>query len=85
MKICEHIQKIINHEIKRNNKIKEISRGWSNVELVIDMKEKLDVEYIDTLIESGIKLKRWENNDNHYLLQIGYFCEACKQSIAGPK
>lgn len=73
------------HEEARGNKIKEMSEGWSKANLVIDMEESLDIDYANSLIALGEKLRYWENNDTHYTLQKGYYCDECKQSIAGPK
>lgn len=85
MEACEHIRKILIHEEARGNKIKECSEGWSKANLVIDMEKSLDVDYANSLVISGEKLRYWENNDSHYTLQKGFFCDACKHSIAGPK
>lgn len=85
MEACEHIKMILTHEEKRGNKIKEQSEGWSKANLVIDMEASLDVDYANSLIVSGVKLRYWENDDSHYPLQKGFFCDECKQAIAGPK
>lgn len=85
MEACEHIKNILMHEEERGNKIKEKSEGWSKANLVIDMEKSIDVDYANSLIQQGAKLRYWENNDTHYVLQKGYFCNECKQSIAGPK
>ncbi len=85
MEACEHIKKILIHEEKRGNNIKEKSAGWSKADMAIDMEKSLDVDYANSQILSGIKLRYWENNDSHYSLQKGFYCDECKQSIAGPK
>lgn len=67
------------------NKIQDEFEGWSKVNLVITMEKSLDIAYAKTVIDLGIKLRIWENNDNHYPIQIGLSCDECKQSIVGPK
>ena len=85
MEICEHLKVIFKHEESRGNKIKEKSEGWSKVNLVITMEKSLDIVFAKRIIDSGFKLRVWENNDNHYPIQKGLSCDECKQSIAGPK
>lgn len=85
MDACKHIQTILDHEEKRGNTIKEKSEGWSNANLVIDMNKSIDINFGKSLIDAGMKLRFWENNDSHYALQKGFTCDECKQSIAGPK
>ena len=85
MDVCRHIQTILDHEEKNGNTIKEKSEGWSKANLVIDMDRSLDIDFGNALIDSGMPLQYWENNDPHYSLQKGFFCKKSRQSIAGPK
>ncbi|OEF99572.1 hypothetical protein BHF71_08475 [Vulcanibacillus modesticaldus] len=84
MWICNHLKPIIDHELSKGNKIQEISKGWSNAVLVIDLEKRMDVQYERSDMNLSEYVKYWENKDSHYPLQKGFYCEKCKHSIAGP-
>lgn len=85
MKICKRLEIILKHEESRNNNIHDVSEGWSKINFVINMEKSIDITFAQYVIGNDIRLRIWENNDNHYPIQIGITCDECKQSIAGPK
>lgn len=82
--ICSHLEPILEHEILLGNKIAEACETWSITKLAISMEKKLDIQFAQKIIVSGIPLRIWENHDNHYALERGVYCDACKHSVAGP-
>jgi hypothetical protein len=85
MKLCEHLKPILDSEVTRGNTIREVEEdAWTNAIFVVNMKEKLDLEKDQSLVNSYLFVKSHENTDPHFELQRGFYCSKCKHSIAGP-
>ncbi len=86
MKICEHLESILNYELKNGNSIRETnSDTWTNAELVINLNNPINKVYASIEIQKSKNIQYFHITDTHYELQEGYFCRICKHSIAGPK
>jgi hypothetical protein len=81
--LCKHLSPILKNDLENGNQVLEFSNGWSNAEMVYDMSRPLNIREIITLSLDNCVVY-WENQDTHYRIQLGYYCNVCKHSIAGP-
>jgi hypothetical protein len=86
MQICTHLEPILSNELNCGNSIKEINENaWTNALLVINMNNPINQFFANEEIKKYDGVMSFENTDNHYELQSGYFCKTCKHAITGPK
>lgn len=86
MELCEHLKPILVNELARGNAVREVhENAWTNTILDVELERAIEIDQANSLISNIKSVRYFENNDNHYELQKGYFCEMCKHSLAGPK
>ena len=86
MKLCKHLEPILNNELNNGNSIKEINEdAWTNAVLVVNLKNVINTSFVNEEIQKNDSIQCFEINDNHYETQNVYYCIACKHAIAGPK
>lgn len=82
MKICNHLEAILNHELNRGNCIARVDeKKWTNAEYVVKVQNELDTAFISANINLSSSVEYWESNDTHYDFKRGYFCKDCKHGI----
>lgn len=84
MKICKHLETILNHELSKGNVMREVTNEWTDVNAAVDLEKPMDIKYEKENIKTEPFVKYWVNKDTHYPLQEGFNCEQCKHSIGGP-
>lgn len=59
--------------------------GWSNCVLSISLDEGPGIARAEEIfiLPAGVKL--WHNDDGHYAIENGLFCEQCKHSLSWPR
>jgi len=86
VKICKHLESILNYELRNGNSIRDINNKiWSNAELVINLNNPINKVHASIEVQKNKNIQHFNITDTHYELQEGYFCRICKHSIAGPK
>ncbi len=87
MKLCVHLQPILNLELAMGNSIQEHNEfAWEKCELDVLLKNSFHAEAIQQKILLALCVKEFENRDLHYTAtgEVEYFCERCKQMIRAP-
>lgn len=81
---CEHLKPLLAALIAKGAGIERADSGWSEAELVITLTTGLNRGATEALAEArGLSFR--ENNDPHYLVARGWFCERCKQGLEWPQ
>jgi hypothetical protein len=81
MKICEHLEPVLNHELINENEIRNINTNLSSGIYVIELKKTITFDEPEKLSKD---VEYWENNDNHAKLLSGYWCSKCNHWVVGP-
>lgn len=83
--ICNHLKPVLDRELSSGNRIESEETGWSTAVLVVNLEKQADVQLYSEDLKDNINLEYWENNDQHYRIQGGFFCKQCRHSLAWPK
>ena len=81
---CEHLKPLLVALLARGAGIERADSGWGEAKLVIT----LDTGLTRNAAKAAARahgLSFLENNDPHYLLAHGWFCERCKQGLEWPQ
>lgn len=79
------LQPILDYEVRRGNRVVRVDKpAGSNCPLAVIFSSQLDIQgYLREHKLSG-GVRTWENKDEHYPLEAGYFCESTHHAVAGP-
>lgn len=82
---CSQINLVIELCLKSNNSVDEISKGWSNARKVFQMKNMLENNLKNEIIEKFPNLEYWKDKGSpHFSPSEGFFCNKCKEGIYFP-
>jgi hypothetical protein len=84
MKICGHLQYILDNEIKSGNEVKQVFKdSFERCELLIILKRRFSKEYEKEKLPKDVKMHI--DNDPHYPIGKGYYCIKHKHDIFAEK
>lgn len=82
--VCSHLNSILESLISNGAKIEAIDSGWSEANLVVVLDKGLNPNVAKTIAkEHGLLF--WKNNDPHYSIEYGLFCEKHKHDLSWPQ
>lgn len=85
MELCEHLKPILDHELRIENKIKEISTGWTKVDYAVYLEKKMDIDFEKNNLQLTDYVRYWEfKGTPHNNPEKGFTCDNCKHAITGP-
>jgi hypothetical protein len=68
----------------KDAQIEGVDTGWAKAKLVINLDKGLNPVASEAVAKDrGVSY--YQNNDPHYLLAYGWFCEACAQGLEWPQ
>ncbi len=79
----ESLNAILNHELNLGNTVKGEETGWSAKDLVIRLKNPMDIEFSKNEAEANQQLHTFETNDPHSLKSFGVATK--KEAIVAPR
>jgi hypothetical protein len=83
---CKDIQYVLDLVIKGGNSVKEIQKGWSEMDEVIVMKNPLKPDIKNDVLSSHPDLEYWEFDGSPMdPPDKGFACIKCSVSISFPK
>lgn len=85
-KICIHLLPFLTELERRGASIVETYQdAWSNCRLSIVLDANLSIAEAEKMFSLPPEVKLWHNDDGHYALENGLFCETCKHSLSWPR
>lgn len=85
-KICAHLQPFLSELIRQgSNVVATAESAWSNCLLNVILDKGPTIAQAEKMFDFPAKIKLWENNDTHYALENGLFCDECKHSLSWAK
>lgn len=85
VQLCPDLRPIYELEISLGNGVERVEEFlYTECDLAVAFSKPLHFTEIEKKINLPASVKRWANKDTHYSIEAGYYCSACKHSIAGP-
>jgi len=81
---CQHLAPILSELLERGAVMDSVSTAWSKAELVVTLDRGLAAGATEQVARER-SLSHYANNDSHYLVAFGLFCEHCRQGIEWPQ
>jgi len=82
--ICPHLNSVLESLISSGAKIEAIDSGWSKANLAVVLDKGLNPNVAKNIAkELGVEF--WKNNDPHYSIEYGLFCEKHKHGLSWPQ
>lgn len=83
MKICNHLEAILNNEVNKGNTITRIDENkWTTAALIINLQNTIDIKEIEAIFTLPSCVEYLENKDTHYDFRKTLFCHECKHGIS---
>ncbi|WPC76870.1 hypothetical protein [Vibrio porteresiae] len=83
---CEHITDVVKIIEKFGNEVTEVSEGWSRINQVVYVKNKLSESEREQIELEQLNLRYWETKRTpHNAAEEGYICDICHVGITFPK
>jgi len=80
------LKPIVELELRLGNAVERIEEeNWTICSYGVVMQRPLHVNEIKRELKLPPTVRDWDNDDTHYPLEIGYFCETMRHSVSGPK
>lgn len=82
-KICAHLQPFLDELIGQGSNITATGESaWSNCVLNVILDTGPTIAQAEKMFDLPAKIKLWQNEDTHYALENGLFCDECKHSLS---
>jgi hypothetical protein len=82
--LCAKLQPLLEHELKRGNRITARDTGWSKVALAVRLASPLDMEHLKKAAAADPDLELWQSRDVKNPRETGILCKSARQTLAGP-
>ncbi len=83
-KICEHLRPLLEALASKGMSIERPEAGWTNAELVVVLNKELQPNIAEAEAKArGVVF--WRNDDAHYSIEFGFFCNEHKHSVSWPQ
>lgn len=84
--ICIHLLPFLTKLGELGSSIIQVSdEMWSNCVLNVALDRGPSRTQAEELFELPDGIKLWHNDDRHYAIENGLFCERCKHSLSWPR
>lgn len=84
--ICIHLRPILATLRSQGSTVIASDVGWSVAKLALSLDRGPPMEKLNQFaIDFDKCVEVWENNDPHYSIENGVFCNCCKQGMSWPK
>jgi len=82
-KLCAHLQPVLKALVARGANVREVAIGaWSAVDVAVTLSQGPTLEAARALFPG---LTAWRNDDQHYSVEFGVSCDACRHAIGWPR
>lgn len=83
--ICSHLLPFLEKLKAKGSNVVRVEEGWSNCALNITLDQGPSITLAEEMfaISDGVRL--WHNDDGHYAIENGLFCDQCKHSLSWPR
>ena len=84
--ICLHLLPFLTELRAQGSSVVQVDEGgWSNCILSVNLDEGPSIIKAEEvfILPAGVKL--WHNDDGHYAIENGLFCEQCRHSLSWPR
>lgn len=84
--ICRHLSPFLVKLRAQGSSIVRVEEdGWSNCVLSVSLNEGPSLARVEEVFVLPAGVKLWHNDDGHYSIENGLFCEQCKHSLSWPR
>ncbi|MCX6581324.1 MAG: hypothetical protein NT166_14200 [Candidatus Aminicenantes bacterium] len=85
VQLCPELRPIYELEIFSGNVVERVEKlAYTKCDLAVVFSKPLHFDEIEKQVNLPSSVERWANKDSHYSIEAGYYCRACKHSMAGP-
>ena len=81
--LCGELRSLLEHELRRGNRILAVDTGWSGVSLAVRLVRPLDMEQARRAAAQNPDLEIWESRDVKNPRETGVLCKSARQSLSG--
>ena len=81
---CEHLKPLLASALACGARIESAETGWTQAKLVVTL-TKGPNPGIAQAVATDRGLSFYQNNDSHYLVAYGWFCDACSHGLDWPQ
>ena len=81
---CEHLKPLLISLVAKGAQIDSADTGWTKAKLVINLNKGLN-PIVSGAVAKNRGVSYYQNNDPHYLVAYGWFCETCAQGLEWPQ
>ena len=82
--VCEHLQGLLNDLLTHGAEIVRVETSWSEAELVVVLDRGL-TPALGVAKAQAHGVEFWRNDDAHYSIEFGCFCNTHKQGLSWPQ
>lgn len=84
--LSETLRPIYDLELRLGNRVVRVDeQAWTACDLSVNFEQPLHVDEIAMELQLPASVERWDCDDPHYELQSGYYCNASRHGLAGPR
>ena len=84
--LSDTLRPIYHLELRHGNRVvRADDHAWTECVLAIVFERPLHATKIAAELDIPATVRYWDCTDPHYELQSGYYCEASRHSLAGPR
>jgi hypothetical protein len=81
--LCVKLQDLLQHELKRGNRVLMTETGWSKVKLAVRLAYPLDMDYVRQAAANNPDLEIRESHDVKNPREVGILCRSESQTLSG--
>lgn len=84
--LSDSLRPLYDLELRLGNRVVRVDdHAWTECVLAVVFERPLHSSEIAAILELPATVAYWDCTDPHYELQSGYYCEASRHSLAGPR
>lgn len=84
--ICRHLLPFLTKFRAQGSSVVRVDEGgWSNCVLSINLDVGPTMSRAEEILLLPAEVKLWRNDDGHYAIENGLFCEQCRHSLSWPR
>jgi hypothetical protein len=84
--ICAHLSPyLLKLKAQGSSVILVSDDAWSNCVLNVTLDRGPSISEAESFLSPPDGIKLWHNDDGHYAIENGLFCESCKHSLSWPR
>jgi hypothetical protein len=84
--ICVHLSPFLSELKREGSSVVGVSDdAWSNCVLSVTLDRGPGIAQAQNVLTLPAGIKLWHNDDGHYAIENGLFCDSCKHSLSWPR